>query len=109
MTVEASDCSDYHSKYLELAKEYYELSQKRKEIEKRLKSLKISISTHLNEDNIKKIEVVPYSITLADIESKRFDISRVKKEDPELYQKYLKKGIYNKLTVIKLNENNENE
>lgn len=103
MAVKISDCSDFHIKYLELAREYYELNLKRKEIEETLKSLKIAISTHLKEDKLTIIEVEPYKVMLSEVKAMRLNITKIKNNDPELYQKYLTESKYEKL-IITLNQ-----
>ena len=43
-----------------------------------------------------------------DIISKRFDILKIKEENPKLYQKYLVELKYEKITIIKIDESNDN-
>lgn len=110
---EISNCSNFDDRYLEVAREYYELNQQKKEIEEVLKCLKYVITTLLKEDKEIMVKIKPYKIMLSEVISKRLDITRIKNDDPEIYQKYLTESKYEKLVIskeqLKVIEKNEHK
>jgi len=104
MAIESLHLLEGDNKYLALVKEYYKLSQKKRAIEQKLKSLKEEINSHLKFDKLNKVEINSFRITLTYVIAKRFYVTKFKKEERELYENYLAEYDYEKLTVSVMDE-----
>ena len=71
----------------------------KREIEKKLKSLKNTISSNFKNENICLFEQGKYRILLTLVHSQRLNTTQLKNEKPEVYKRYLMDVDYEKLTV----------
>ena len=92
VTVNNSELIPFEQKYLTTLVKIKELEEAKKDLEEKVKQIKEQISVAMSEYNVTSVKTSFITISKSkDSVSTTLDTARIKKEDPDLYNKLMKR------------------
>lgn len=76
------------------------LEEQMKNIEAEMEAIKSELKSDMEEKGVDEVETAKYTIRWKAVESNRFDTAKFKKEFIELYNKYIRKSVSKRLTIV---------
>lgn len=85
--------------FAEKIDEIKELEQQKKQTEEALRELKDEFKAYMEKNKTTELEVGVFTVHYVETESERFDSKAFKKDNEELYTKYLKSGTTKRFSI----------